>query len=141
MERRHGTGRDVIYSLDTNVIIRGLRGQGDALKTRMITLGPERVVVPEMVRAELLTGARKSGHPQENINLVEAFLEPLKLLPFAGEAVEHYTDIRELLERQGMRIGPNDLIIAATTRAHAATLITSNLKEFKRVPGLLCEDW
>lgn len=129
------------YSLDTNVIIRGLRGQGDVIKERMIALGPERVLVPEMVRAELLTGAYKSARPRENINLVEAFLEPLRRLPFADDAVEHYAEIREFLERQGTLIGPNDLIIAATTRAHAATLVTSNLREFRRVPGLLCEDW
>lgn len=131
----------MIYSLDTNVIVRALRGQSETIKDRVIAEGPERVVVPEMVRAELLTGARKSARPDENTRLVERFLEPLDLLAFGGDAPEHYADIRVRLEREGSPIGPNDLIIAATTRAFGAILVTANLKEFRRVPGLSCEDW
>ncbi|MGK0189150.1 MAG: tRNA(fMet)-specific endonuclease VapC [Verrucomicrobiales bacterium] len=104
-------------------------------------MGPEKVMISEMVRAELLTGARKSARSVENERLVNQFLSPLELLLFGGEAVEHYADIRSALQRSGSIIGPNDLVIAATARAVAATPVTGNLKEFERVPGLHCENW
>ena len=131
----------MIFCLDTNVIVRALRGGGAAVAERLRTLQPEQIKVPEMVRAELLTGARKSARPVENEDLVKRFLTPFALLPFSGDAVEHYADIRVRLERAGTLIGPNDLVIAATARSVAATLITANLGEFRRVPGLQCMDW
>ena len=49
--------------------------------------------------------------------------------------------LRTDLEKKGNIIGPNDLIIAATTLAHGATLITHNIGEFERIDDLLVEDW
>jgi tRNA(fMet)-specific endonuclease VapC len=131
----------MIYCLDTNVIVRALRGKAAATEKRLRALQPEQIKISEMVRAELLTGARKSARPLENEDLVNQFLAPFALLPFSGDSVDHYADIRIRLERSGTLIGPNDLIIAASARSVAATLITANLGEFKRVPGLQCEDW
>lgn len=67
--------------------------------------------------------------------------EPLLLLPFAGEAAEHYADIRSLPQKQGNPIGPNDLVIAATARVHGLPLATRNSAEFSRVPLLRVESW
>jgi tRNA(fMet)-specific endonuclease VapC len=131
----------VIYCLDTNVIVRALRGKGETIRERMIEEGPERIVVPEMVRAELLYGARVSNKPSENRDAVERFLAAFKLLPFDRDAAEHYADIRAVLKIGGKLIGPNDLIIAATARSVGAIAVTGNLGEFERVPGLQCEDW
>jgi tRNA(fMet)-specific endonuclease VapC len=132
----------MIYCLDTNIIVRSLRGQNAAgIAERLAALTPEEVKVPEMVRAELLTGAAKSDRPAHHRELVELFLVPFELLPFAGESPEHYADIRARLEKAGEKIGPNDLVIAATARASGAVLVTGNVSEFSRVPGLLCEEW
>jgi len=97
--------------------------------------------VPEMVRAELLHGCLRSDRPEENLAAVESFLAPFRRLPFGSDAAEHYAQIRTDLERAGTPIGPNDLVIAATVRAQGAILVTNNLREFQRVPGLDCEDW
>jgi len=131
----------VIYCLDTNVIVRALRGMGETIRERMIAEGPERIVVPEMVRAELLTGARVSNSPSENRVAVEQFLAAFNLLPFDHDAAEHYADIRAALKAGGSLIGPNALLIAATARSVGAIVATGNLGEFERVPGLRCEDW
>jgi tRNA(fMet)-specific endonuclease VapC len=45
------------------------------------------------------------------------------------------------LEAIGSRIGPNDLLIAATALANDLTLVTHNVREFSRVLGLRVEDW
>ena len=107
----------------------------------MLVEGPERIVVPEMVRAELLFGARVSNRPDENRDTVERFLVAFTVLPFDHDAAEHYAEIRAVLKTGGNLIGPNDLIIAATARSVGAIAVTGNLDEFERVPGLQCEDW
>jgi tRNA(fMet)-specific endonuclease VapC len=49
--------------------------------------------------------------------------------------------IRGSLEREGRPIGPNDMLIAATARAHDAVLVTANTAEFRRVAGLRLANW
>jgi len=54
---------------------------------------------------------------------------------------EDYGVLRDELDRAGAPIGPNDLLIAATARAHNAILVTHNVREFSRVAELRIEDW
>ena len=72
---------------------------------------------------------------------MRTFLTGLVSFPFDDPAAEIYGQIRADLENKGTSIGPNDLLIAAIARARGATLVTHNVKEFKRVEGLLFEDW
>jgi tRNA(fMet)-specific endonuclease VapC len=62
-------------------------------------------------------------------------------VPFDDLCADHHGMIRADLERAGKPIGPNDLLIAATARAGDCTLVTTNTREFSRVPGLRIEDW
>jgi tRNA(fMet)-specific endonuclease VapC len=62
-------------------------------------------------------------------------------LPFDDRAVEHCGDIRALLAREGRPIGPYDLQIAAIARAGGLCVVTRNVSEFSRVPGLSIENW
>lgn len=93
------------------------------------------------MKAELLYGARKSQRVAENLETLRLFFEPFVSLPFDDGCSEHYGAIRAELEARGTLIGPNDLIIAATARAHDLTLVTHNVEEFIRVVGLAVEDW
>jgi tRNA(fMet)-specific endonuclease VapC len=68
-------------------------------------------------------------------------LQALTVLPLDPPADEHYADIRASLERSGTPIGSHDLFIAAHARSRGMTLLTRNLREFQRVPGLTVEDW
>ena len=94
-----------------------------------------------VVKAELQYGAQKSAKAAANLDRLAAYFAPLASLPFDDLAAEHYGLIRAELEQRGMPIGPNDLMIAAIARAHGLTLVTANLDEFGRVPGLRVEDW
>ena len=49
--------------------------------------------------------------------------------------------IVQQLQQQHIRIGTMDLKIASITLAHEATLLSRNVKDFQKVPGLLVEDW
>lgn len=132
----------MIRALDTNTIVMSLRQNvSPCVIDRFRQFEPSMIVVPEIVRAELLHGCLKSERAKENLTAVSRFLAPYQHLSFDAQAAEHYADIRSHLERCGNLIGPNDLFIAATARAAKAILVTNNLKEFQRVPGLQCEDW
>ena len=63
------------------------------------------------------------------------------MLPFDSDCAREYGRIASLLERSGKKIGHNDLFIAATALANNAVLVTNNMDEFKRVPGLSLECW
>ncbi|MDR0700802.1 MAG: hypothetical protein LBF61_00060 [Azoarcus sp.] len=64
-----------------------------------------------------------------------------KRSPYDLSAAAHYGNIRAALEREGMPIGVNDLHIAAHARNRGLVLVTNNMHEFQRVPGLLLGSW
>lgn len=131
----------MIYALDTNILIDMLREKDPALFKRYLSHSPAEYAVSELVRAELYHGAEMSRNPKQNRSKVDALLEPLTLIPFGGDAVEFYGRIKADLQRRGICIGPNDLLIAASALAHQHCLVTRNSREFLRVPGLRLEEW
>jgi tRNA(fMet)-specific endonuclease VapC len=75
------------------------------------------------------------------LEIVERFLSPFEIVPSSERAARHDARIRAQLEWSGASIGPNDLIIAATSMANGGTLITHDTAEFPRVDGVALEDW
>jgi tRNA(fMet)-specific endonuclease VapC len=72
---------------------------------------------------------------------LEKFLSPLNVLDYDLDAAQHYGELRAYLEKHGTPIGPLDQQIAAHALALDITLVTNNLREFERVPGLRVENW
>jgi tRNA(fMet)-specific endonuclease VapC len=138
---RLGKGFDMLHALDTNTCIDLLRGRSSRLAERICELSPAQVAVPSLVYAELLLGAALSADPSRNRQLVERLVMPLRILDFDATAAAAYASVRAELQSAGRSIGPNDMVIAATVLAHHGLLITANLREFSRVPGLRVEDW
>ena len=130
-----------MYLLDTNACIRILNGTSRALTEHLRFIPRTQVRLSSVVKAELLYGARKSGRIAENLRLLERFFDTIASLPFDDRCAEDYGVLRNELQRAGTLIGPNDLLIAASARAHDAVLVTNNLREFSRVPDLRIEDW
>lgn len=127
----------MIWVLDTNVCIDLLRG-----RTRGRRL-PAFVDcrLSSVVAAELWTGAGKANEPETQLRKVGAFVDLFEMIPFDTKAAVHYGEIRAFLEKAGTPIGSLDQLIAAQARSHGATLLTANLREFRRVPGLKCQAW
>ena len=94
-----------------------------------------------ILRIELNLGVSKSTQPDRNREALAEFLLPLEVLPFDENASYHYGDIRSTLEKMGNVIGSMDLLIAAHARSLSLTLMTNNLREFERVPGLRTNCW
>ena len=63
------------------------------------------------------------------------------MLPYTAKVSPHYGSIRRELEKAGQPIGVNDLHIAAQARSEGLVVVTNNVSEFIRVPGLRVENW
>jgi tRNA(fMet)-specific endonuclease VapC len=128
------------YLLDTNILSDLIRNpQGRAAK-RIAKVGEDNVCTSIIVAAELRYGCAKSGS-RRLIEAVEELLSEIDILPFDVPADATYGMIRSALEASGTPIGGNDLLIAAHAQAIAATIVTANEGEFKRVRGLKVENW
>jgi tRNA(fMet)-specific endonuclease VapC len=130
-----------MFLLDTNACIRILNNTSASLVAELHRHSPEEICLCAVTKAELLYGAQRSARPAQNLRLLEEFWAPYASAPFDDKCAYHYGEIRAHLERQGTPIGPNDLLIAATTVANDLTLVTHNVREFARVIGLRLEDW
>ena len=129
-----------LYLLDTNIVIY-------VMKRRPIEVmgifneNANRMAISSITFSELQYGAEKSARVSENLNAIEEFTSLIDILPYTAKASMHYGNIRAGLESLGQTIGVNDLHIAAHARSEGLVLVTNNMGEFTRVPGLLLENW
>lgn len=128
------------YLLDTNLCIRVLREQPESLATRFAAETGS-LCISIIVMHELLYGAARSARPTQGRERVGLFASRLTVLPFDLEAASHAADIRADLAAIGQSIGNLDSLIAGHARSRGLIVVTGNLREFQRVPGLRCEDW
>lgn len=129
------------YLLDTNAVIGILRGRSRTLLARYITVPRVRICTCSPVRAELFYGALRSAKPSENRARQEEFLDGLTSFDFDDRAADCYARARAQVEASGGKLGAMDYIIAAIAAANDLTLVTHNVREFSRVPGLRYDDW
>jgi tRNA(fMet)-specific endonuclease VapC len=128
------------YLLDTNIAIYVIKRRPIEVMGRF-NENTGRMAISSITLSELYHGAEKSAKVSQNLAVVEDFVSRLDVLPYSAKASLHYGAIRTALEKAGRPIGVNDLHIAAHARSEGLTLVTNNLSEFERVPGLLTENW
>lgn len=129
-----------LYLLDTNICIYIINRRPPGVFDRFDGLQIGQVAISSITGAELTYGVEKSGSSR-NRQALDKFFAPLDVLPFDEAAMRRYGGLRSGLERQGHPIGPMDQLIAAHALALDAVLVTNNLREFERVPGLRLENW
>ena len=131
------------YLLDSNTWISLLRRQNAGVLTGLKQHPADEILLCSVVLAELWYGAEHGDedHRPKNYALVDELESRYQSLSFDSLAARDYAVIRAHLSRIGQLIGPNDTMIAAIARSRSLTLVTHNLTEFSRVPGLLLEDW
>lgn len=129
------------FVLDTDVCIDLIRGQAPAEGSAggRITLATS--VISSITLAELEVGVAKAPASARPRRQLDDFLAQVAIAEFDTPAARHYGEIRAHLEKKGRTIGPLDLLIAAHARSRGAGLVTANLREFGRVPGLKCIRW
>ncbi|MBV8566906.1 MAG: type II toxin-antitoxin system VapC family toxin [Methylobacteriaceae bacterium] len=130
--------------LDTNIVIAAINLRPAEVRVRLnddLAAGVQ-IGIPAIVLFEMYYGARKSDRRAKSEAALRAFLGlAVTPLPFEIEDARHAGDIRAHLESHGSPIGYYDYLIAAQARSRGATLVTSNRREFERVPGLIVTDW
>ena len=131
----------MIYSLDTNVCIRYLKGSPVKLVQKFQAVSTIDIVVCSIVRAELFYGAAKSNNSAKSLAAQINFLQPYASVPFDDNSASIFAKERSRLEGLGLMIGPYDLLIASIALANGLTLVTHNVREFSRISGLQIEDW
>ena len=126
--------------LDTNIVSDLIRNPSGIVSDRIREVGEHSVCVSIIVAAEIRFGCAKKGS-RRLTRQAEALLKALPVLPLEAPVDWEYADIRADLEKGGMPIGPNDLLIAAHARHLGHVLVTDNTDEFKRVRDLKVESW
>jgi tRNA(fMet)-specific endonuclease VapC len=126
--------------LDTNLCVRALRDRPMEIRDRL-KAEFETICISSIVRYELYVGIALAGGGDRKKKELDDFLSPIPCLPFDDNAAFHAADIRANLTQKGKLIGPYDLLIAGHARSLGLKVITGNLGEFRRVDGLLSEDW
>jgi len=130
----------VRFLLDTDTCIDLLRGRPQTVRNAG-GVAPDDCAVSSVTVYELLTGVGKCRSPDNELRKVMALLELLHQLPFDRTAAERTAAIRVSLEKTGAMIGPYDVMLAGQSLASNITLVTSNVTEFARVPGLGMVSW
>lgn len=128
------------YLLDTSICVFFLRGKLN-LDQIVKEKGLENCYVSEITVAELRFGAQNSDNPTKSHKAVDAFLNGLTILPIFG-AIHRYAIEKVRLRKIGKPINDEfDLLIGVTAVEHQLTLVTDNVKDFKRLDGIAIENW
>jgi len=134
----------VSYLLDTNAVIALLKDEPAIFRKRLrrtVSRGAA-IAVSSIVLYELWYGVARSARRRENAERLRVFLSGgIEVSAFDEEDAKTAGELRATLEGAGTPIGPYDLLIAAQALRTGATLVTANVAEFTRVPGLQWQDW
>lgn len=127
--------------LDTNICIYIIKNKPKSVREKFSTFEVGDLCISSITVSELMYGAYKSQHTKRNLQAIEAFLLPFEIVDYDYEASKYYGMIRANLEAKGKIIGSLDMLIAGHAMALGTTLVTNNMKEFKRVEGLKLDNW
>lgn len=129
------------YMLDTNICIYAMKKKPEKVLQRFKEKLSNGICISSITLAELEYGMKHSSDPVKNEQALLRFLMPMSILPFGPDAASEYGEIRAYLQSRGTPIGPLDMLIAGHAKAENMVLVTNNVREFERVPGLQLENW
>ncbi len=130
---------------DSSVFIE-LERRGQPLSALEASIPGEAVALAAITASEPLSGvyrAAPSLRRSRRKSFVTTLLEAFPVLPFDLTAARLHARLLADLTATGQLIGLNDLMIAATALVHGYDVLTFNVREFERVPGLVARwpDW
>jgi len=126
--------------LDTNILSHLLKHPKGTVRKKITEVGEDAVCTSIVVACELRYGAAKRGSAALSVR-VDQLLTAIQILPIDEGVDTKYGEVRTALEKAGRPIGANDYLIAAHALGVGCTLVTDNVDEFSRVPGLAVENW
>jgi tRNA(fMet)-specific endonuclease VapC len=129
--------------IDASILIEAERGRLD-LESHVARHGEEEAFLSVVTASELLHGVHRATQPDVRARrsaFVEGILERFPLLSVDLSCARAHAQLWAELRHAGSLIGPHDLWLAATCVAHGLTIVTADVREFARVPGLDLEVW
>jgi len=127
--------------LDTNICIYIIREKPIKVLKKLRTFDVTDIAISAITHSELEYGVAKSSRRKDNLEALNKFLSPVEIVPYDDKAAAYYGEIRNYLEKKGAIVGAMDMLIGAHAKSIPVTLVTNNLREFKRIPGLRAENW
>ena len=120
------------YLLDSSIIIKLTTGQGEALRQRAAQCFEDEMVTSAVAMAEVLYGSVNEKPPP--LVQLERFMSVVNVLDFDLKAAQTYAALP-------FKRASYDRLIAAHALSLGLTVVTSNVKHFADVPGLMVENW
>ena len=127
------------YLIDTNTCIYYIKGKFD-LKKKFETADPDNCFISEITLAELKFGVENSEKKEKNQKALDNFLTGIKIVPIF-HSLDLYAKEKARLRKAGTPIDDFDLLIGVTSITHNLTMVTNNTDHFKRLKGIVLEDW
>jgi tRNA(fMet)-specific endonuclease VapC len=128
------------YMLDTDICIYVMKTYPPQLREKFNEVA-DQLCLSTITLGELHYGAEKSARRAQDLSALEQFAARLEILPFGEKAAAHYGQLRAELEKAGTPCGSHDMQIGGHARSEGLILVTNNLREFGRMPGLRTENW
>jgi tRNA(fMet)-specific endonuclease VapC len=130
-----------MYMLDTNICIYIIKKRPIGLLEKFNSIPKNSLCISVVTYAELQYGVERSSSKKMNREIIKDFISRLIVLSWDMDAAGQYGKVRSNLEKKGTPIGNMDLMIAAQALSQKCTIVSNNLREFKRVEDLLYENW
>lgn len=127
------------YMLDTNIVSHLLR-RHPAVVARVTVTPMAALCMSAVTGAELMYGLAKRPGAVRLARAVDELMRRVEVLPWTSSVMSGYGDTRASLESQGQPMGALDMLIAAHALEAGVVLVTND-QAFRRVPGLVVEDW
>ncbi|MEW6609273.1 MAG: type II toxin-antitoxin system VapC family toxin [bacterium] len=128
------------FILDTDTIIYWLKGNED-IERKVIKIGLPNIGIAVLTCCELYYGAYKSKRIQANLMVIEKLKQKIKIIHTSDEVDKNFGRIKATLESYGTPLDDSDMLIASIVISNKATLVTNNIRHFKRIEGLKVENW
>ena len=133
-----------MYLLDTDILSNLMRrAPSTTLIAKLASVPVEQQFTSSITLGELVYGARRAtGRTAFFLEQLDSLVTAhLPILPFDALAANRYGDLRAQLEAQGTPLDDADLRIASIALARGLTVVSGNVRHFRRVPELLVENW
>jgi tRNA(fMet)-specific endonuclease VapC len=128
------------YMLDTDICIYVIKNRSQTAARRFLEASGE-MCLSIIAFSELQFGVEKSDRREESLGGIRAFLSGIPIVDFDETAAVHYAQIRAELERSGKPAGTHDMMIGGHARSLGLVVVTNNVREFGRMPGVHIENW
>ena len=127
------------FMLDTDICIFTIKNKPENVRL-LFNRHQGQLCISTVTLMELVYGAEKSASPESNLSIVEGFVARVEVLDYDKLASEHTGQLRAEQAKVVRPIGPYDQMIAGHARSRGLIVVTNNVREFERVPGLRIED-